>query len=343
MVVRTFSPSPLCRQLLDVGHQYSRYMQQLLALIRPFDVSGEWALAGYRTCGHWLASTFEIDDGTAREWIRIAHKLYELPILASSFSDAKLSYSKVRLLSRYANTDNEADLDQIGREHKMADLDVAVAKYLNLTETDEEEERRHDESTFLSWRHDADGMTSFWGRLGPQDASTFTSAVDQQVERAQSGEYASTDAPLPRKVVKWPSLRRQRAAAIMALVTNGGTRLTTEVVLHVRGDGCTMDDGTPISENVVARSLKDAFIRALIHDAERRPINASGRQRQPTDRQKRVVKERDRRCVDCGAANLHRYHHNPPFDESRHTVVDELELRCSSCHRRLHKDGGSSS
>jgi hypothetical protein len=29
--------------------------------------------------------------------------------------------------------------------------------------------------------------------------------------------------------------------------------------------------------------------------------------------------------------------HNPPYDESRHTVVDELELRCAICHRKRHE------
>lgn len=77
-----------------------------------------------------------------------------------------------------------------------------------------------------------------------------------------------------------------------------------EVVLHVRGDGCTLDDGSPIPGSVVERVAPPAFLRALIHNAEGHPINASSRRRHPTARQKRVVKERDRHCVDCGAAAL---------------------------------------
>jgi hypothetical protein len=108
-----------------------------------------------------------------------------------------------------------------------------------------------------------------------------------------------------------------------------------EIVLNVRGDGCTLDDGTPIAETVVERIAPHAFLRALIHDAERHPINASGRHRHPTDRQKRVVHERDRHCR-CGATEFLEYHHDPPFEATHRTVVEELWLKCRDCHRADH-------
>lgn len=336
MVDRTHTPSPLYRQLLEIGVQYSRFMQQLLALLRPFDDSGEWALHGYRTCAHWLSAKYGIDVATGREWVRIAQKLGELPTIAASFDDGKLSYSKVRLLTRYANPETERDLDQIGRETDMAVLDQAIATYLRKHETEEEEEERHKASTYLRWRAEPDGMTAFYGRLAPEKAAALIAAVDQQVERTQSEKRASMDASSPRKVVTWPSLAQQRAVALVDRVTTGEGGVAAECVFHIRGDGCTMDDGTPISDHVVARLLPDSFVRVLIHDAEARPINASGRRRLPSNRQKRVVKERDRRCVDCGSTDLLRYDHNPPFEKTRQTVIDELELRCSPCHKKKH-------
>jgi hypothetical protein len=43
------------------------------------------------------------------------------------------------------------------------------------------------------------------------------------------------------------------------------------VILHVRADGATLDDGSPLPMSVVERIAPQAFIRALIHDAEGRP------------------------------------------------------------------------
>jgi hypothetical protein len=97
-----------------------------------------------------------------------------------------------------------------------------------------------------------------------------------------------------------------------------------------------LDDGTPVAGSVVERIAPVAFVRALIHDAEGKPINASGRQRHPTARQRRVVKERDRVCVDCGATDFLQYDHDPDFERSRRTIVDELKLKCPVCHVRRH-------
>jgi hypothetical protein len=106
--------------------------------------------------------------------------------------------------------------------------------------------------------------------------------------------------------------------------------------MHVRADGCALDDGTPIAGSVIERIAPESFLRVLIHDADRRPINASGRQRHPTARQRRVVRERDRVCVDCGSTEFLQYDHDPDFDQSRRTIVGETWLRCWICHRLRH-------
>jgi hypothetical protein len=175
----------------------------------------------------------------------------------------------------------------------------------------------------------------------PELFGRMRAAVDAEVLRAQRDVRVSADADSPRSVTKWPSIAQQRADALLALVTGGGLAVETEVIIHVRGDGCTLDDGTPVAGSVVERLVPDAFIRLLIHDAERRPINASGRHRHPTTRQKRVVRERDRRCVDCGSTDLLQYDHEPPFHDTHRTVIDELATRCPSCHHKRHGDEGS--
>jgi hypothetical protein len=167
-------------------------------------------------------------------------------------------------------------------------------------------------------------------KLAPAEMAVFQGAIDSRLERRPTG--ASADAPK-----RWSSLAHQRSRALRAFCRDADGERTSEIVLHVRGDGCTMDDGTPISEAVVARIAPNAFLRALIHDAEGRAINASGRRRHPSTRQKRLVQERDRRCVDCGSTEMLELDHDPPFDRSRRTVVDELRLRCANCHHRRHR------
>lgn len=108
--------------------------------------------------------------------------------------------------------------------------------------------------------------------------------------------------------------------------------------MHVRGDGCTMDDGTPVSDHAVARLLPESFLRLLITEADRMPVNASGRHRHPTARQQRVARERHQnRCVDCGSTDLLEDDHVPAYGSTHRTVVSELEPRCVQCHHRRHR------
>lgn len=143
--------------------------------------------------------------------------------------------------------------------------------------------------------------------------------------------------PSPEPDGPWPTLAQQHTDALATVLNDGTGTVDTEIVLHVRGDGATCDDGTPIPDTVIAELVPGSFLRALIHDADGRPVNASARQRHPTARQKRVVKERDRACVDCGRADLLEYDHNPPYQTTHHTTVDELELRCAPCHQQRHR------
>ena len=211
-----------------------------------------------------------------------------------------------------------------------------MARWRNERESDDDRHRRQRAATKLSWHLDVDGMVVGLFRYPPEVFARLQAAVDAYVARTLRGQNSPAGPSSSRKVNKWPSLAQQRADALVALITGGGTRILTEIILHIRGDGCTLDDGTPLADSVVARLLSEAYIRVLIHDAERRPINASSRQRHPTPRQKRVVRERDRACVDCGSTHLLRYDHHPDYEQTRHTIIDELELRCAPCHYKRH-------
>ena len=323
-------------KVVAAGARWSAGQRQLVQLLAELDDSGEWRLDGSPTCAHWVAAALDIEVSTVREWLRIGRKLVSLRVVNAAFDEGRLSYSKLRALTRIATPENEIELCQIAEHVPAGRLPHALAAWLQRHETPEETEARHHEARGLWWRVDVDGMGVGCFRLPPTDLAVVAAATDAEVMRGVS-RNASADAS--GDDARWPSNAQQRADALLALVRGGGAVVTTEVVLHVRGDGCTLDDGTPIAGSVVERIAPDSFLRALIHDAESRPINASGRQRHPTVRQRRVVRERDLACVDCGATEFLQYDHEPDYEQSRRTVVDELRLRCRTCHRARHEEG----
>jgi hypothetical protein len=319
--------------VVAVGARWSSGQRELVHAVAALDASNEWSLDGAATCAHWVADALDVEVSTARDWLRVGRRLQVLPRIDRHFENGELSYSKARALTRLATPANEDELCAIAREVPAGQLARALAQWQVSRETPEQTEARQQTKRHLTFRDDPDGMVAGWFRLAPGDGAVLRSAIESAlVVRSQSG--ASADASEEGRN-RWPSFAQQRADALVELVTGGGMQASTEIVLHVRGDGCTLDDGTPIPGSLVERIAPESFLRVLIHDAERRPINASGRHRHPTDRQKRLVHERDRRCA-CGSHECLQYHHDPPFDESKRTIVEELWLRCTPCHHDDH-------
>jgi hypothetical protein len=318
--------------VVEAGQRWAAGQYHLARLVAELDDSLEWALDGAPTCAHWVADALDVEVCTAREWLRIGRALRTMPSIAAAFESRRLSYSKVRALSRIATTANEAELCRIARSVPAGRLTHALASWLQRHESPERTAARHTAATGLTQRLEPDGMGVTTLRLPPLEHAALAAAIDAKVLVSQSSFGASADAS-----GHWPSIAQQRARALMELLREGGASIATEVIVHVRGDGCTLDDGTPITDHAVARMLPEAFIRLLITEANRLPINASGRHRHPTARQQRVARERHgNRCVDCGSTDLLQDDHVPSYAENHRTLVDQLEPRCFNCHHRRH-------
>ena len=343
-VLTTTRPSALRRRLLDVGSALGSTQHELVTLAVQFEASNEWILDGAPSAAHWMADQLDVCIATAREWIRIGKALSDLPATGAALADRTLSFSKVRALTRIATAENERELVELAATVPAGRLGHALAAWSQRHENHPRRDARHQRERCLRWRVEPDGMVDGTFRFPPAVAAALIAAVDATVMRTSPNAAGSTTTSVDHATAvasSYSSLAQQRADALIELVTNGGATINTEIVLHVRGDGCTFDDGTPVTDTVVEQLVPQAFLRALIHDADGRPINASSRRRHPTTRQKRVVEERDRCCVDCGSTDLLEYDHNPPHHLTGRTITDELELRCASCHRRRHAHEGS--
>jgi len=322
-VTQTYS---LANELLSIGRQSTVVMYRLVKLCASFERSTEWAFEGLPTPAHWIAVNLDVELSTAREWIRIGKGLENLPHCDEAFATQRLSFSKIRVLTRLAKPENEAELVALAQKVPAAHFKRALATWSINNEDPKEIDQRHQRERGVFASVEPDGSLLAIVRLPALDGGKLMAALDAAVMANHTDATAVAS-----------SQAQQRADALMSLITNGPAKVETEVIVHVRGDGCSLDDGTPLTESVVERIAPTAFIRALIHDAKGRPINASSRQRHPTVRQKRVVKERDRHCVDCGSNDFEQYDHIPDYTLTKHTVVDELQLRCSRCHARRHR------
>src|SRR5918999_4398915 len=63
-----------------------------LALVAEFDRRGGWAQWGCKSCAAFLSWRCAIAPGAAREHVRVARRLEELPVIRAAFAQGRLSY-----------------------------------------------------------------------------------------------------------------------------------------------------------------------------------------------------------------------------------------------------------
>ena len=80
---------------------------QMLVLVREFDDRFGWKKWGHKTCAEWLAYRSGIGQSAAREKMRTAHALRSLPAISAAFAEGRLTYTKVRALTRVAQRQDE--------------------------------------------------------------------------------------------------------------------------------------------------------------------------------------------------------------------------------------------
>ncbi|MCB1690841.1 MAG: DUF222 domain-containing protein, partial [Halioglobus sp.] len=94
-------------EITELAAHLNAATYRLLTLIREFDERHGWSGAGMKSCAHWLNWKCGIAMGAAREKVRIAHALNDLPQISSALRGGKVSFSKVRAMTRVATPQNE--------------------------------------------------------------------------------------------------------------------------------------------------------------------------------------------------------------------------------------------
>ena len=100
----------LDRAILNLSARMDAACYEQLVLIRQFDERGGWLKWAFTNCTEWLAWRCDLSLTAAREKVRVAHALKTLPVISAAFADGRLSYTKVRAMTRVASDSNEENL-----------------------------------------------------------------------------------------------------------------------------------------------------------------------------------------------------------------------------------------
>jgi len=275
----------VCEQLVVLGSEMNSNQYRVVHLAARYEEEREWFVRGLKSAAFGISVRLGIEVSTAREWIRVGRSLGCLPLIDAAFESNEISYAKARILTRWADSENEARLVELADHYSANRLTTAVARLLDQEDPcDEQRDRRLHEGRSLTTYTNGDGMTVIRIVLPPAIAKPVVAAVDQLVQRiaqtppeteaavptatvtqdapgdasgdaSECGLLAETLAEMagrwhPEPDDEWlfPTVAQQRADAFTALFLRLNVQLTTEVVLHVRGNGNTFDDGRVCTE-----------------------------------------------------------------------------------------------
>jgi hypothetical protein len=160
---------------------------RMLKLIAKFDDREAWGNGGtVKSCAHWLNWKCGIAMGAAREKVRVAHCLQDLPLIDASFATGEISYSKVRAMTRVATPETEDALLNIARHGTASHVEQLVSKYKRVKRHMEDEaEQEREESRQLTYYQDNDGMWVINARLAPEAGSLLVKAIEALVAPIQ--------------------------------------------------------------------------------------------------------------------------------------------------------------
>ena len=222
---------------------------ELLELIRRFDDRNGWA--GCTSCAEWLGWRTGLAPGAAREHVRVARALADLPKLSDAMRCGKVSYSKMRAITRVATPETEDDLLNVALSGTAAHVEKIVRAWRRVDRATEQDEdrRRHETRSLRTWV-DEDGMVVVRGRLSPEAGAVVRRALEAACDQARgvgapdadAGRAASADAgPGQTAETSEPSLAQRQADALGVIaecaLAGGLDRGTAgdryQVVVHV--------------------------------------------------------------------------------------------------------------
>ena len=167
-------------QIIKLAGEINAADYRFLKLLAEFDDNHGWWGDGIKSFAHWLNYMIGLNEVVAREKVRVARALTDLPLIDEAFRLGKLSYSKVRAITRIGTPNNQDFLLQIAEYGTASHIEHLARKYRLCqrldAEVDPDELWKKDRAFY--YRIDEDGMYLFEGRLPAEEGAVIIKAID---------------------------------------------------------------------------------------------------------------------------------------------------------------------
>jgi len=381
--VRTASPriAPDTRSIDELDAAICRLARQLhaetyrmLVLVREFDDRFGWAKWSFQSCAEWLAWRCQISLSAAREKVRTTQALRCLPAISAAFAEGRISYSKVRALTRVAGAADEDLLLAYALDATAPQVEERCRQMRNIAPEASETARRVWERRSLTIaRHAGHGTLMITVEVPAEDGEIIARALDRAVAAGDVALGADHVAAFGAERKSTDGWRAQQADALVAVAraylareaadTAGDE--TGEAQAPGRASGASSASGPAVADHyqvivhVDEKSLRggagrsdlpletvrrlscDGSLIALVEDEAGRPLALGRKRRVVSAALRKALWSRDGGCGFPGCHRRHYVdaHHLEHWANGGNTDLANLILLCSYHHRLLHEGG----
>ena len=325
---------------------------RMLVLVREFDDRFGWKKWSCKSCAEWVAWRCDITLSAAREKVRSAHALRSLPAISAAFAEGRLSYSKVRALTRVANVHDEDVLLAYALNATVPQVEERCRQIRNVSPDSVHHARRAWENRSLTmWRDEGRGLMRFTVEVPIEEGELIIRALDCAVAGGEVATDIGPDAVSESKGTAWCAQQADAFVAVAKSYLDGGqaseggaTADHYQVVVHADAKSLTGGAGrADLPIETVKRLLCDCSLVTVVEDEKGRPLDVGRKQRIVSTPLKRALQARDRGCTfpGCHRKRYAEGHHLKHWIHGGETIPENMTLLCTHHHKKLHEGGFS--
>jgi hypothetical protein len=285
----------------------------------------------------WLCYRLNVEPATARQWMEVARKLEDLPLLASMFESGQISWDQLRYAAEVATPETDEHWASEALRLNCAQLKGMVRAIRAASRKISEED-----GSWLDLRWSPDHEKLFInGRLEADKGAIFCKAIESlasEQPRLEDGSYEA--------------FGRQAAQALVELA---GVHLEEEadapravVVIHVEAESLDAESGAGEIEGAgfvhcetVRRLACDSRIQLALKDRSGKSLGVGRASRNIPPWLMHQLRKRDIGCKfpGCSRKRFLHAHHIEHWAHGGSTDMDNLVLLCGAHHRMMHEAG----
>jgi Domain of unknown function (DUF222)/HNH endonuclease len=311
---------------------------------------------GHLSAASWLAAAHRMTWGHAREHVRVARAVGDMPRTVRAFDAGDISMSAVRVLATAhdvhpeAFARSEAQLVDAARRHSASDLHRVVAVWRDHAERDRADGRDTAyERRRLHASRSLGGMVRIDGDLDPETEETVLTALHAVLDTdARSRDRGDRRSPAQRRADGLGEICRQWLdRGDRPVVAGERPHLTLTIPARELGASSVatgeLDHAGPVPAATARRLACDAAIMRIVLSARSEPLDVGRRTSVVPPSLRRAVVVRDGGCRFPGCDRPPPWcdaHHVDHWADGGATSLANLLLLCRRHHRLVHRPGG---